>query len=88
MIHAAGLLLLIPTTYVVIDTAGLLLLIPTTYVVIDIVIYLGRFVTPNEIISVFRVTGLKILGRVGTHKKIARKNDFMHFGRHFIFGNV
>ena len=42
----------------------------------------------NKKISVFRVTGLKILGKVGTHiflniffwEKIC---SFMHFERHF-----
>ena len=42
---------------------------------------------PNKKISVFRVTGLKILGRVGTHIFFNyfffwKKNNFMHFERH------
>ena len=39
-------------------------------------------------ISVFQVTGLKILGRVGTlffKKKLWKKYNFMHFVRHFTF---
>ena len=45
---------------------------------------------PNKKISVFQFTGLKVLGRVGTHiffsifssgKNI---NNFIHFERHFI----
>ena len=34
---------------------------------------------PNTKISVFRVTGLKILCRIG------KKYNFMHFERHFAF---
>ena len=33
----------------------------------------------NEKISVFRVTGLKILGREGKHIFFWKKYDFMHF---------
>ena len=48
---------------------------------------------PNKNISVFRVTGLKIVVRVGTHifliiffwKKIY---NFMHFERHVAFQNA
>ena len=29
--------------------------------------YQNRYVWPNKVLSVFRVTGLKTLGRVGTH---------------------
>ena len=49
---------------------------------------------PNEKkISVFRVTGLNILGRVGTHiffkYFFSGKNIlFMHFERHFAFQNA
>ena len=54
-------------------------------------------------ISVFRVTGLKILGRVGIHKFfnnfffsgknillciLKGKYNFMHFERHFAFQNA
>ena len=50
-------------------------------------------VRPNKKISVFRVTGLKILGRVGTHIFFiiffsGNKNNFMHLERHFIFQNA
>ena len=39
---------------------------------------------PNKKISVFRVMGLKILGRVGTHIFFSgKKYNFMHFERHF-----
>ena len=45
---------------------------------------------PNTKISVFRVTGLKILSRVGTHIFVyfiflENKYNFMHFERHFAF---
>ena len=49
------------------------------------------FIWPNKKISVFRVTGLNILGRVGTHifykknLKKKQKHNFMHFERHFAF---
>ena len=41
----------------------------------------------------FRVTGLKILGRVGTHVSFllfhsGRKYNFMDFERHFAFQNT
>ena len=36
----------------------------------------------------FRVTGLKILGRVGTHFFSEKKDNFMHFERHFVFQNA
>ena len=41
-------------------------------------------------ISVFRVTGLKILGRVGTHIffLLEKFYDFMHFERRFAFQNA
>ena len=44
-------------------------------------------------ISVFRVMGLKILGRVGTHSFFIffffwKKYDFMHFERLFAFQNA
>ena len=42
---------------------------------------------PNKKISVFRVTGLKILGRVGTHIFFLIYN-FMHFEKHFAFQNA
>ena len=39
--------------------------------------------------SVFRVTGLKILGRVGAHKKkFWKKYNFMHFEKLFAFQNA
>ena len=46
-----------------------------------------QFKRPNKKINVFRVTGLKILGRVGTHIFFiiffsGKKNDFMHFKMH------
>ena len=49
-----------------------------------------RCVRPNKKISVFWVTGLKILGRVGTHIFFNhflfwKKYNFMHFERHFAF---
>ena len=41
-----------------------------------------QLLRPNKEISVFRVTGLKILGRVGTHIFFSRKKyNFMHFER-------
>ena len=46
---------------------------------------------PNKKVKVFRVTGLKILCRVGTHilkKKIWIFFNFMHFERHFAFQNA
>ena len=42
----------------------------------------------NKIISVFRVTGLKILGRVGALFFFWKKYNFMHFERHFAFQNA
>ena len=42
-------------------------------------------------ISVFRVTGWKILDRVGTHIfffKLGIKFNFMHFERHIAFQNA
>ena len=41
----------------------------------------------NKKTSVFRVTGLKILGRVFTHflSFFSGKNKFMHLERHFAF---
>ena len=57
--------------------------------------YLIKFdyIKPNVKISVFRVTGLKILGRVGgTHFSnyflSGKKYNFMHFERHFAFQNA
>ena len=41
---------------------------------------------PNKKISVFLVTGLKILGRVGTH--FFSGIFFMHFGRRNAFQNA
>ena len=51
------------------------------------------YMWPNKKISVFRVTGLKILGRVGTHILLiffisGKKYNFMHFERHFAFQNA
>ena len=49
---------------------------------------------PNKIIGAFRVTGLKILGRLGTYIFFLiififlEKNYFMHFERHFAFQNA
>ena len=49
---------------------------------------------PNKNISVFQVMGMKILGRVGTHKFfliiffLEKNYDFMHFERHFAFQNA
>ena len=34
---------------------------------------------PNKKISVFQVTGLNILGRVGTHFFFCKKYNLMHF---------
>ena len=49
----------------------------------------ARFqIGPNKKISVFRVMGLKILGRVGTHIFSRKKYMFMHFERHFAFQNA
>ena len=43
----------------------------------------------NKKISVFQVTGLKILDRVGTHIFFLEKiYNFMHFERHFAFQNA
>ena len=51
-------------------------------------------VSPNKK-SLFGVTGLKILGRVGTHVffcfcffKSGKKYNFMHFERHYAFQNA
>ena len=41
----------------------------------------------NYKISVFWVTGLKILGEVGTQKS-GKKYDFMRFERHLAFQNA
>ena len=43
-------------------------------------------VRPNKKLSVFGETGPKILGRVGTF--FFRKNNLMHFERHFAFQNA
>ena len=51
-------------------------------------------VRPNKIISVFRVMGLTILGREGTHKflnyffALKKLYNLMHFYRHFTFQNA
>ena len=47
-------------------------------------------IMPNKKISVFRVTGLKILGGLGTHIFFfwKKKYNFMHFERHVAFQNV
>ena len=50
-------------------------------------------IRPNKEINVFQVTGMKILGRVGTHIFFffffqEKKYNFMHFERHFIFQNA
>ena len=50
-------------------------------------------VRPNKEISVFRVTGLKILGRVGIHIFLnsffsGKKYNFMHFERRNAFQNA
>ena len=39
-------------------------------------------------ISVFQVTGLKILSGVSTHFFFWKKYNFMHFERHFAFQNA
>ena len=46
-------------------------------------------------LSVFRVRGLKILGRIGTHIPFffffffyRKNNNFMHFERHLAFQNA
>ena len=50
------------------------------------------FIRPNKKINVFWVTGLKILGRVGTNIFLLfffwLKHNFMHFERHFAFQNA
>ena len=51
-----------------------------------------RLFRPNKKISVFRVTGLKILGRVDTHKILLiffleKKYNLMHFEKHIAFQN-
>ena len=50
---------------------------------------------PNKKISVFWVTGLKMLGRVLSRHTYffffffsGKKYDFMHFERHFVFQNA
>ena len=52
----------------------------------------GSWLRPNKKISLFRVTGLKILGRVGTHICLIfffwKKYNFMYFERHFAFQNA
>ena len=48
-------------------------------------------VRPNKKTSVFRVTGLKILGRVSTYFNYflsGKKYNFMHFERHIAFQNA
>ena len=45
------------------------------------------YIRPNKKISVFRLTGLKILGRVGSHIFFQEKNYFMHFERQNAFQN-
>ena len=50
-------------------------------------------IRPNKKISMFRVTGLKILGRVGTHIFFDslffwKKYDFINFERHFACQNA
>ena len=51
-------------------------------------------IRPNKKISVFRVTGLNSLGRVGTHIFFnyflysGKKYNFMHFERHLAFQNT
>ena len=48
-------------------------------------------VRPNKKKSLFQVTDLKILDRVGTYVFFLQKkkiNDFMHFERHFAFQNA
>ena len=56
---------------------------------------MDRFVRPNKKISVVRVTGLKILSRVGTcifffnyFFFLEKKYNYMHFERHFTFQNA
>ena len=46
-------------------------------------------IRPNKEISVFRVTGMKRLGRVGTHIFFSGKiYNFMHFERRNAFQNA
>ena len=54
---------------------------------------IDSFIRPNKKISVFRVTGLKILSKVSTHFfhyffSFWKEYYFMHFERHFAFQNV
>ena len=50
--------------------------------------WVSRLIRPNKKLRVFRVIGLQILGRVGTHIFVSRrKYNFMHFERHFAFQN-
>ena len=57
-------------------------------------IFLCGLLRPNTKINVFRVTGLKILGRVGIHIFFSnyllswKKYNFIHFERHFAFQNA
>ena len=45
-------------------------------------------VRPNKKISVFRVMGLKILGRVGTQIFFLKTYNFMDHEKHFAFQNA
>ena len=54
--------------------------------------YYIQLIRPNKNVSVFRVTGLKMLGRVGSHIFFyffsEKKNNFMHFERRVTFQNA
>ena len=45
-------------------------------------------IRPNTKLSVFWVTGLKVLGRVGTHFFSGKKHNCMHFERPNAFQNA
>ena len=47
-----------------------------------------NLISPNKVISVFWVTGLKILGSVVTLFFFRKKYNFMHFERLFAFQNA
>ena len=55
--------------------------------------FIYSLIRPNKKISVFRVTGLNILGREGTHIFLnyffsGKKYIFMHWEWHFTFQNA
>ena len=57
-----------------------------------VIIFVFIYIRPNKKISVFRVTGLKIVGGVSTDFNFIffflKKYKFMHFERHFAFQNA